>query len=131
MAAKRKRNETGLLLAAGETYTARYVEHHGWKDGSYDAKPTGVDFDCPLDSLAWLVERFRPYPEGAWFQLVGGVHGTCVVFPVLGTEDSSIPNEFTAAADGELLFMVNDVYYRNNSGTMTIEISTSRQSPTR
>ena len=43
VAARRKRNETGLLLARGETYTARFIESDGWRDGNYDTEPNGVE----------------------------------------------------------------------------------------
>ena len=129
--AKRRRNETGLFLLAGETYATRYVRDNGWTDGKYHATPTGVDFDWHVDLLAWWWTWLRPYPEGAWFQLVGRLDGRCGAFPVFGTRDSSIPFEFTAPADGELVLLVNDVIYRNNSGSMTLEISARNQSPAR
>ncbi len=120
--ANRKRNETGLLLLKGETYTAKYVSHHKWKDGEYSAKPTGIEFDGFVRFFARSVEWLRPYPEGVWFQIVGRIDRGHYVFPVLGVKGSEQPHKFKAPDDGELVLLVNDVWYRNNSGVMTISI---------
>ena len=120
--ANRKRNETGLLLLKGEIYTAKYLQHQKWKDGKYFAEPTGVEFDGFVRFLARFVEWLRPYPEGMWFQLVGRIDRGHEVFPVLDAIDAKQPYQFKALDDGELVLFVNDVWYRNNSGNMTISI---------
>ena len=125
--ANRKRNETGLLLLKGEIYTAKYVSHEKWKDGKYSAKPTGVEFDGFVRFFAKSVAWLRPYPEGKWFQIVGRIDRGHYVFPVLDATDPKKPYQFIAPDDGELVLLVNDVLYRNNSGVMTISIHRPRE----
>ena len=120
--AQRKRNETGLLLARGESYTARFVENDGWRDGSYDAGPLGVEFEGWTRWLARTLEWLRPYPQGDWFQLIGRIDRGRDVFPVLGPNDSEKSSTFEAPKDGELVLLVNDVWYANNGGFLTVEI---------
>ena len=114
-------NETGLSMVAGQRYTARCIRCVGWKDGSYDATPAGVEFKGLARFLARLFECRRPYPRGNWFEVVGRVDNGST-FQVLANPDASIPREFEAPNSGELVLMVNDVLYCNNKGVMTIEI---------
>ena len=120
--ASNKRNETGLLLEAGQTYTAKYVSHRNWMDGDFEAHPSGVEYDGLTRLLTWGMEWLRPYPEGEWFQVVGRIDRSREVFAVLGTSDEATPYEFVAPEDGELVLLVNDVHYGNNSGWLSIEI---------
>lgn len=129
VAAKRMRNETGLLLAKGETYSARFIEIHGWYDGDYLAAPRGVEFEGWTRYLARGVEWLRPYPEGDWFQLIGRIDHGRDVFPILDQEDPSRYFEFQAPQDGELVLLVNDVLYGNNRGIMTVEIRAGTDDP--
>lgn len=117
-----RRNETGLWLKEGTTYTGKYVSRDGWRDGEYRATPEGVQFPPWLQFAAQWVEWLRPYPEGVWFQVVGRIERGREVFPVLDTGDASKPHQFTAPRDGELVILVNDVWYPNNHGFMTVEI---------
>ena len=123
IAASRKRNETGLLLEEGESYTAEYIGHEQWRDGEFGAQPEGVEYDGLARFSAWGMEWLRPYPEGGWFQVVGRIDRSHEVFAVLGTGDASKPHEFVAPEDGELVLLVNDVHYANNGGWMTIRVS--------
>lgn len=127
--AKQKHNKTGLLLAEGERYSTRYVAHEGWRDGGHVVEPTGVDFEGYLQFLARSIEWLRPYPDGRWFQVIGRVDGEHTVFPVLDARDETKPHEFRAPDDGELLLFVNDVWYRNNSGFMTLNIRRAPDHP--
>ena len=124
IAAKRARNETGFLLEKGESYTARYLSHDRWKDGGREAKPSGIDFHGLKGYLAVFLERLRPYSAGRWFQVVGRIDRGHKVFPVLSDRQDceGRPFEFVAPADGELVLLVNDVWYSNNTGFMTLEI---------
>ena len=122
--ATRKRNETGLLLERGKTYTAKYLRSTGWKDGHLDASPSGVEFKGVKGILAWWLEWLRPYPAGGWFQVVGRIDREYRAFPVLCDQNAcgGDPFAFTAPADGELVLLVNDLWYANNRGFMTLEI---------
>ena len=122
VAARRKRNETGLLLARGETYTARFIESDGWRDGNCDAKPHDVEFEVWTRYLAKVVEWLRPYPQGDWFQLIGRIDRGRDVFPILDQQVPGEPFLFRAPEDGELVLLVNDVIYGNNRGFLTVEI---------
>ncbi len=120
--ANRKRNETGLLLLEGDKYKARYIQREKWMDGKYNAGPNGVKFEGFVGFLAKLFEWLRPYPAGNWFQIIGRIDRRHDVFPVLDATDPEKPNEFEATSDGELVLFVNDLWYPNNSGAMTISI---------
>ena len=128
VAAKRKRNETGLLLAHGETYTARFIENDGWRDGNDDAEPHGVEFEGLTRYLMKGVEWLRPYPQGAWFQLIGRIDRGRDVFPILDQQDPGKPFAFRVPEDGELVLLVNDVIYGNNGGFLAVEISVNPDS---
>jgi len=124
VSAIRKRNETGLLLVRGRTYTAQYLRSKGWKDGGLDANAWGVEFEGLQGILARWVGWLRPYPAGGWFQVVGRIDRERRTFPVLSDQENcgNQPSNFTAPADGELVLLVNDVWYANNGGFMTLEI---------
>ena len=120
--AKRNRNRTGLLLAKDETYTARFIASDGWRDGDYVASPRGVEFEGLTRYLAKGMEWLRPYPHGAWFQLIGRIDRGRDIFPILNQDCPEKPFAFQAPDDGELVLLVNDVIYGNNRGFMTVEI---------
>ena len=122
VAAKRKRNETGLLLTRGETCTARFILSEGWRDGDHIAEPNGVEFEGWTRYLAKGVEWLRPYPQGDWFQLIGRIDRGRDVFPILDRQSPAEPFAFQAPEDGELVLLVNDVIYENNHGFLTVEI---------
>lgn len=122
IAAKRERNETGLHLIKGETYTARFIRSTGWRDGDHDAEPHGVEFEGWIRYLAKGVEWLRPYPQGDWFQLIGRIDRGRDVFPILDQQYTRKPFVFRAPENGELVLLVNDVIYCNNSGILTIEV---------
>ena len=126
VAARRMRNETGLLLARGETYTARFIESDGWRDGNYDVEPNGVEFEGWNRYLAKGVEWLRPYPQGAWFQLIGRIDRGRDVFPIFNQQGE--PLAFRAPEDGEFVLLVNDVIYGNNGGFLTVEVSVDSDS---
>lgn len=124
--AKRKRNETGLLLQKGGTYKSRVIEYTGWRDGSYIATPRGVEFEGWLRYWVKGMEWLRPYPQGKWFQLIGRIDHGRDVFPLLDqTYDQTSTRQFStfqAPEEGELVLLVNDVIYGNNSGFLVVEI---------
>ena len=122
IAAKRERNETGLHLIKGETYTARFIRSTGWRDGDHDAEPHGVEFEGWIWYLAKGVEWLRPYPQGDWFQLIGRIDRGRDVFPILDQQNTRKPFAFRAPENGELVLLVNDVIYCNNSGILTVEV---------
>lgn len=129
VASKRMRNETGLLLTKGETYLARLIEIHGWCDGDYLATARGVEFEGWTRYLAKGVKWLRPYPEGDWFQLIGRIDRDRDVFPILDQECPSRYFAFRAPDDGELVLLVNDVFYGNNRGIMMVEIRAGTDDP--
>lgn len=116
------RNETGLLVGKDERYEARYLYSQDWKDGNISAESWGIEFKGIKGLLAPWFEWVRPYPEGGWFQVVGRVETDRDVFPVLGAGQVAVLQRFTAPRDGELVLLVNDVWYANNSGYIIIEI---------
>ncbi len=122
IASNRKHNMTGIFVKGGETYSARFVSSEHWCDGNYPAKPGGVKFDEYVRFLAWWVKWLRPYPEGEWFQIVGRVDGSNKVFPIFHGQDDQVESSFKVPDNGELVLLVNDVWYRNNKGVMSIEI---------
>lgn len=122
VAARRQRNETRLYLIKGETYTARFIGSAGWRDGDHDAEPHGVEFQGPLRYLTKGMEWLRPYPQGDWFQLIGRIDRGRTVFPILDQQDATKPFVFRAPENGELVLLVNDLIYSNNSGILTVEI---------
>ena len=122
IAAKRQRNETGLLLAKGETYMARFICSKGWRDGNNIAQPRGVEFEWWTRYLVKGVEWLRPYPQGDWFQLIGRIDRGRDVFPILDQQDPKKSFSFRVPEDGELVLLVNDVIYGNNHGFLTVEI---------
>ena len=123
VAARRKRNETGLLLTKGETCTARVIRSKEWRDGDDIAKPRGVEFEGLTRFLAKGVEWLRPYPQGDWFQLIGRIDRGRDVFPILDQRNPGEPFAFRVPEDGELVVLVNDVIYGNNRGFLTVEIT--------
>ena len=123
IASNRKHNETGIFVEGGKTYIARFISSKNWCDGNYPAKPNGVKFQGYVRFFAWWVKWLRPYPKGEWFEVVGRIDQGHDVFPVFNAPDKSGASEFMAPDDGELVLLVNDVWYRNNKGVMTIEIS--------
>lgn len=72
--------------------------------------------------LAGWLEWLRPYPAGGWYQVVGRIDRGYRVFPVLSNQENREmqPFTFTAPADGELVLLVNDLWYSNNAGFMTL-----------
>lgn len=129
IAARNTRNETALFLEKGSTYTAKHIESKRWRDGLRAARSWGVEFTGAKGLVAGLLEWLRPYPAGGWFQVLGRIDRGRQIFPVLGEskECAAIPYRFTAPADGELVLLVNDIWYQNNSGFMTLEIQRPRQ----
>lgn len=120
--ARRKRNETGLLLQKGGTYKARVIECTGWRDGCYIATPRRVEFEGLTPYWVKGMEWLRPYPQGEWFQLIGRIDHGRVVFPILDQENPWEFSTFQAPEEGELVLLVNDVIYRNNGGFLVVEI---------
>ncbi len=120
--AKRKRNETGLLLEKGGIYKARFIESIGWRDHDHIAKARGVEFEGWIRYWVKVMEWLRPYPQGDWFQLIGRIDYGRDVFPIL---DQQCPGKFftfQAPEEGELVLLVNDVIYGNNGGFLVVEI---------
>ena len=69
---------------------------------------------------------FGPYPQGAWFQLIGRIDRGRDVFPIFNQQGE--PLAFRAPEDGEFVLLVNDVIYGNNGGFLTVEISVDSDS---
>ena len=124
MRADSARNATGILLEAGALYTARYVRSDGWQDKDICVRPSGFRFCQNIFGLSrfWWMEWLRPHPKGEWFEVLGRIDQEKFVFPLLDPCDAAKPWPFTAAEDGELVLLVNDVIYGNNAGVMTLEI---------
>ena len=123
--ADQPRNETGVLLEAGQTYTAHFIANIGWRDKNLEPKPEGFEFPdnaLGFPKFTWMRWR-RPLPEGLWFQVIGRIDDEADVFPMLHPDNVELEHSFTAPKDGELVLLVNDVPFDNNSGIMTIEIS--------
>ena len=118
------RNETGVWVKKGQSYTAQFLECQDWQDAGHNVSPGGFQFEknCFGWPCFWWAEWMRPFREGAWFQVVGRIDRNREVFAVLGAEEASEPHAFKSPASGELVLMVNDVLYFNNRGVMTIEI---------
>ena len=94
----------------------------GAGESNYDAEPHGVEFEGWNRYLAKGVEWLRPYPQGAWFQLIGRIDRGRDVFPILDQQHPGEPFAFRAPEEGELVLLVNDVIYGNNRGFLTVEI---------
>lgn len=64
--ADQPRNETGLMLEQGETYTARFIANVGWRDASKEPTPEGfASFERRLGIPRFIWTRWRrPLPEG-------------------------------------------------------------------
>ena len=119
-------NSTGIILAKGGQYGARYVGRVNWTDAGIEPGLGGFSFGRNLWGLGlprflWLTP-LRPRPFGAWFEIVGQIKGTPEMFSVIDSEDPDQFKPFTAASVGELLLFVNDVPYGNNSGVMTLQV---------
>ena len=123
--ARQPRNETGVLLKKNSLYSARFVASTAWRDGGkIRPKPKGFEFDSDFFGFTkfWWMRWLRPHSDGQWFQVVGRVDRDPNVFSILDATDASRPYKFTAPMDGELVLQVNDVWYENNGGVMTIEL---------
>ena len=118
------RNETGVWLKEGESYTAQFMECQAWRDAGHNVPPEGFQFEKNRFGWRrfWWAEWMLPLREGAWFQVVGRIDRNREVFAVLGAEEASKPHAFTSPASGQLVLFVNDAIYWNNRGVMTIEI---------
>ena len=129
MRADNARNETGVLLEANGSYTARYIRSQGWRDKDIDVGPTGFRFCKDIFGLSrlWWMEWHRPYSEGEWFQVLGRIDDENLVFPLLDSCDASKASPFKAPRDGELVLLVNDIIFNNNAGAMTLEISRQQE----
>ena len=123
--ADQPRNETGLMLEQGETYTARFIANVGWRDASKEPTPEGfASFERRLGIPRFIWTRWRrPLPEGRWFEVVGRIDREPGTFSILEADDARRPHEFTAPETGELVLLVNDVNFDNNGGVMTVHIS--------
>ena len=123
--ARQPRNETGVLLKKNLLYSARFVASMAWRDGcNIMPPPEGFEFDPDRFRFAkfWWMKWLRPRLNGQWFEVVGRVDRHPKVFSVLDEIDASRPYKFIAPMDGELVLQVNDVWYENNGGVMTIEL---------
>ncbi len=127
--ADQPRNETGLMLEQGETYTARFISNVGWRDASKEPRREGFEsFETVLGVPKFIWMRWRrPLPEGRWFEVVGRIDHEREAFSILDADDARRPHEFTAPKEGELVLLVNDVKFDNNGGVMTLYISRPRQ----
>ena len=130
MRSDRVRNETGIWLDKDMFYTARYMGSCDWRDKERTAGPHGFRFEKNLVRLPrfWWMEWMRPYRKGLWFQVVGRIDRNPEVFPIFHRADAATldVNEFQSPADGELVLLVNDAFYFNNHGVMTIEVGRCR-----
>ena len=129
MRADNARNETGILLEANGSYTARHIRSQGWRDKDINVGPTGFRFCKDVFGLSrfWWMEWLRPYPEGEWFQVLGRIDGENPVFPILDSCKATKASPFKAPRDGELVLLVNDIIFKNNTGVMTLEISRQKE----
>ena len=120
--ANQPRNETGIVVKAGQRYTIRPVGWSHWVDGEIEGGPGGVDFGSNILGLPrfWWLRWRRPVSGANWFEVVGRVGHDRKTLPILDAPDR--PKSFTATSHGELVLLVNDVPYGNNAGVMTVEI---------
>ena len=117
-------NDTGIWLDAGAIYTLHVLGHFRWTDDGVASPARGFQFKPNAIGIRafWWAERLRPMPDGRWFQVVGRVDRSRPYFRALG-EDPGAPYAWVPPRDGELVLMVNDVILRNNTGSMTLELS--------
>ena len=124
MRADEARNHTGVFLEAKAWYTARYISRHGWRDKDISVGPTGFRFCKRAFGLSrfWWMEWLRPHPEGEWFQVLGRIDRAKHPFPLLDSCNATNARPFVAQRAGELVLLVNDLIFSNNSGVMILEI---------
>lgn len=117
-------NDTGVWLKAGSIYTLRLLKYSRWTDNGVASPARGFQFEPNAIGIRayWWAERLRPVPDGRWFQVVGRVDRSKPVFRTLGDAPHE-PYAWNAQRDGQLVLMVNDVILRNNTGSMTLELS--------
>ncbi len=122
-------NETGVWLEANGLYTAQHIGGHEWRDKDIDVCPTGFRFHKDMFGLPrfWWIEWLRPYPQGEWFQVLGRIDRGKPVFPILDSCNPAKASSFKAPRDGELVLLVNDIIFGNNTGVMTLEIGRQKE----
>lgn len=117
-------NRTGVLVQKDVVYDIIYVDRYKWCDSRICAGPAGFHFTDNVVGLPyfWWAEWRRPRPQGRWFEVVGRIDDRGPVFRILGDCEPRCRHVLRAPRSGELVLLVNDVIYRNNTGTMTLEI---------
>jgi hypothetical protein len=119
---RRKEQSTGLILAAGESYSIVPDARHRW-----------VDFFIPCTSAGyvspwteWYMRGFeckKPLPYQPWLALIGRIGDVRSKPFLIGTNWAR-----TADHGGELFLFANDAkgWYWNNFGTMPVTITRTK-----
>lgn len=120
IAARRRRNATGVVLEAGRRY--RLTAEGDWSDGGIACGPRGYlssQLPCPQGCALALTERLRVVPGAPWFALVGMIDSDRATAFEIGAG-----TVLRATRGGELVCCANDVpaMYWNNRGTIELTV---------
>lgn len=113
--AQPKWNDTRIEMHPGETY--RFEAMGIWCDASICCHADGY----PSPSLGFrLAERWRRYPRGNWFALIGAINQNAGASFLI-----DLHNPMPAPADGVLHCYANDLpfTYGNNSGFLKLTVT--------
>ncbi len=126
--ARKKYNQSGVLMLAGEKYGFEVDMTQKWYDASIDATVEGWSAE---DEDMWIAKelaikasrRFRRIPDAKWFELSAAVgQNDDELFQVLNHTDEG--NPYIPAKNGEFCPFANDLdnRYGNNLGFVNVTI---------
>jgi hypothetical protein len=114
---------TGLQLAKGASYRIEVPPGQHWTDWYIDYGPEGGTSSVQRLTARWLRFRGDATGKAEYLTLIGTIGESLEHAFVIGNG----PRAFTAPVSGELVCFANDLWvaYRNNSGSMTISVTST------